>query len=163
MSIRMNNDKAWLNRMARNEEYECISAGGICVRMADKQRKDNRQLDTDLYALGRLVELARREKEMSVSAIAEKAELDLTEVLEIEQGRMADPEPRVLFMLAKTLDLPIEGLMELSGLMQQRDEVLEAAAVRFAANSKPTERLTQSEKQALQEFVKVLAKSSKGG
>ena len=53
--------------------------------------------------------------------------------------------------------------MELGGLMEQRDKSLEAAAVRFAANSEPTEQLTPSEKEALKEFVKVLAEYSEGG
>ena len=162
MSIRMNNDGVWLKHMASNEEFECISAGGIYARMMDRQQKENGKSGNDLCVLGRLVELARREKGMSVSAIAKKAQLDLAEVLEIEQGRVPEPEPRVLFMLAKTLDLPVEGLMELGGLMKRRDEALETAAVRFAANSKPTVKLTRSEKEALEEFVKVLAKCTEG-
>ncbi len=163
MSIQMNNDKAWLSKMAMDEEYACVSAGGLYIRMVDEQQTTRKHPANDLLVLGRLVELARREKGMSVSAIAEEAQLDLTEVLAIEQGRMTDPEPRVLFMLAKSLDLPIRGLMELGGLMEQRDKSLEAAAVRFAANSEPTEQLTPLEKEALKEFVKVLAEYSEGG
>ncbi len=163
MAIEMNNDRAWLERMAGLEEYESVSAGGLYIRMLEGQRREVLAANGNLSVLGRLVELARRKKGFSVAEVAEKCKLGLDEVLAIEQGGMDEPEPRILFTLAKELDLPAEGLMELGGLVQKRDNSLGKAAVRFAANCKPTAKLTRAEKDALDEFVKVLAHNAQGG
>jgi transcriptional regulator with XRE-family HTH domain len=162
MSIKMNNDRAWLELMAAMEEYEPVSAGEMYSRMLEKQQEEPLLSDSSLDVLGRLIELARRRKGLTVSGIAEKNNLELNEVLAIEQGCVTEPEPRVLFMLAKALDLPVKGLMELGGLVQNRDDYLGEAAVRFAANCKPTAKLTRSENEALEEFVKVLDQRSSG-
>jgi hypothetical protein len=50
--------------------------------------------------------------------------------------------------------------MELAGLVQRRDDKLTAAAVRFAAKAEPMAKLSPEERDALEEFVRVLAESS---
>jgi len=85
------------------------------------------------------------------------------EVQAIELGQVAEPKPRVLFNIAKALDIPVGGLMELAGLRQSRNEALSEAAVRFAAKAEPTAELSAQEREALEEFVRVLAERSDRG
>jgi len=158
MKIKMNNDRDWLTKMAENEDYGCVSVGGLYAQMLDEQQ--NIQPSENLHVLSRLVRLARCRKGMSLSELSEAANLDLEEVLKIEGGRELEPKPRVIFMLAKILGLPQKGLMELAGLMQLRNKSFSEAVVRFAAKSEPTAKLTHAEEEALQEFVKVLAEHS---
>jgi 16S rRNA A1518/A1519 N6-dimethyltransferase RsmA/KsgA/DIM1 with predicted DNA glycosylase/AP lyase activity len=52
--------------------------------------------------------------------------------------------------------------MEVAGLATPRPEV-RSAALKFAARSEPTSQLTDEERGALEEFVKVLIESSDKG
>lgn len=159
----MNNDVVWLKQMAEDEDYGFISAGGLYARRLDEQQQEMKQSNKNSCVLGQLVELARRRKGMSPLDLSKAAQVGLSEVLEVLSGQATEPKPRVLFMLSQALDLPAEGLMELGGLMESRDKHLEEAVVRFAAQSKPTAKLSRSEKEALEEFVKVLARHSDRG
>jgi len=110
-------------------------------------------------ALGRLVELARRRQGLSRQELAESSRVDLAEVVAIELGEMPEPEPRALFVIANVLELPPGGLMKLAGLMRTRTESLSDAAVRFAARAEPIGKLSRAEREALEEFVRVLAET----
>jgi transcriptional regulator with XRE-family HTH domain len=99
---------------------------------------------------------------MSIIDLAQKSGLDIEEVLSIEKETNKKPTPRVIYKIAQALNLPCGGLMELAGLMERRDEELSKAAVKFAACSEPSAALSKNERNALQEFVGVLAKFSGG-
>ncbi len=163
MAIEFNNERSWLNRMVEQEDYGCVSAGGLYCRLLDEQQKAKGQAATSPDVFGRLIELARRRKGMSVPKLSTVAHVKLQELLAIERGRAKEIEPRVVFMLAEALGLPAEGLMELAGLMEPRGESLGEASVRFAAKSRDTQKLTPSEREALEEFVRVLAECTDGG
>jgi transcriptional regulator with XRE-family HTH domain len=163
MTIEFNNDKAWLTRMVEQEDYGFVSAGGLYARKLDAEQEVVEQSQRNSCILGRLIALARRRKGMSISDLAKASSLDLKEVQAIELGQSTEPEPRVLFKLAKALDIPAGGLMELAGLMQSRNGLPSEAVIRFAAKSEPTAQLTAKEREALEEFVKVLAEHSDTG
>ena len=159
MKFKMNTDINWLKRMAKDENYGCVSAGGLYARMLDEQESMQSNSD-NLYILGRFVGLARRQKGLSLAKLSETANIGLDEALKIEEGRETYPQPRTIFKLAEILDLPKNGMMELAGIMQPRNKSFSEAAIRFAAKSEPTAKLTHSEKEALQEFIKVLTENS---
>ncbi len=163
MTIKFNNEESYLNRMVEQEDYGCVSAGGLYCRVLDEEQKTKRKAATSSDVFGRLIELARRRKGISVPKLSTVAQVKLQELLAIERGRAKEIEPRVVFMLAKALGLPVEGLMELAGLMEPRGESLGEASVRFAAKSRDTQKLTSSEREALEEFVRVLAECTDGG
>ncbi len=163
MAIKFNNEESWLNRMVEQEDYDCVSAGGLYCRLWDEQQAAKRQAATSPDVFGQLIELARRRKGMSVPKLSTAANVNLQELVAIEKGMAKELEPRVVFMLAKALGLPSEGLMELVGLMERRGASLGEAAVRFAAKSRHTEKLTSSETEALEEFVRVLAECTDRG
>lgn len=110
---------------------------------------------TERAALGRLVELRRREQAMTAECLADRAGVELAELLAVEAGARDPVEPRTVFMLAEVLGLPVRGLMQLAGLVEIEAELSEAAA-RFAARLRPTSRLSREEREALVRFVGVL-------
>ena len=111
--------------------------------------------------LGQLVEYARRERGLTMETLARQANIDLVELVEIERNPKAIPEPRTVHQLAGVLRLPAEKLMVLAGLSTPEDESLTEAAIRFAARSEASARLSTAERENLEEFVKVL--SADGG
>jgi transcriptional regulator with XRE-family HTH domain len=110
---------------------------------------------------GRLIELARMDQGLTVEELAERAGVDLAALIEIENDDRAVPEARTVDQLAQALHLPQAKLMELAGLATPRPEISHAA-LKFAARSEPTSELTRDEREALEEFVKVLAEASDG-
>jgi len=112
-------------------------------------------------AFGRLIEYARRKLGLSVEKLAERADVDLEAIVEIETDDRAVPEPRTVYQLAQALRIPPGKLMEVAGLATPKPDV-SRAALKFAARSEPTSRLSRDEREALEEFVKVLAETSDG-
>jgi len=145
---------AWLRKMADAEDHcESVAVGGLAHELGMLGVPPQRETS---YVLGRLVELARRANQMSLEQLAEKADVDLVELVAIERGHA--PAPRAVYQLARTLGFSPGRLMELSGLAEPRDSELGKAAVRFAARCEPVRRLTSAEREAFEEFVKVLEK-----
>ena len=111
---------------------------------------------------GRLIELARRKQGLTLEKLAEQADIDLEAIVEIETQDRVVPEVRTVYQLAQALKLPPSRLMEIAGLATPKPEV-SRAALRFAARSEPTTKLSRDERVALEEFVKVLVESSDKG
>jgi HTH-type transcriptional regulator, competence development regulator len=80
----------------------------------------------------------------------------------LERNEEVQPSSRTVYQTAQALKLPANKLMELAGLTDARDEGLGRAALRFAARSEPTARLSKEEREAFEEFVRVLVESSDG-
>jgi transcriptional regulator with XRE-family HTH domain len=112
-------------------------------------------------AFSRLVEYRRRNLELSVEQLAEQADVDLEEIVEIETKTSVVPNVRTVYQLATALKLEPGTLMEVVGLTTTRPQI-RSAALRFAARSESTARLSHNEQEALEEFVKVLVESSQG-
>ena len=106
-------------------------------------------------AFGRLVELRRRERGLAAECLAERADLELADVIELEHGVAESPEPRTVFKLAEVLGLPIGGLMQLAGLAELGPRLSEAAAS-FNARLRPSGKLSREERDALARFVGML-------
>jgi transcriptional regulator with XRE-family HTH domain len=148
--------KEWLLEMAELEDASSsVSVGGLAFDLgllpacpSESQR-----------VFGRLVEFSRRQMSMTVEQLAEKADIDLAEIVEIETQESVVPQARTVFQLAQVLNLSCSRLMEVAGLTTPRNEI-SSAALRFAARSEPTAKLSDDEKLALEEFVKVLVEAS---
>jgi len=151
--------REWLLRMADIEDSsKCIAAGGMAadIGMLAHVAGESQRV------FGRLVEFARRARGLSVEQLSAQADVDLGEIVTIERDEDAVPQPRTVYQLAQVLGLPAGSLTEVAGLTRPRREVSEAA-LRFAARSEPTAKLTKDEREAFEEFVKVLAEASDGG
>lgn len=146
----------WLRRMADAEDQcESVSVGGLAHELGVLPSS----APEVPRVFGRFIEYARRERGMSLEALAESANVDLVELVAIETEGQDIPTPRTVFQLAQVLQLPPGKLSEIAGLTQPRTVVSEAA-VRFAARSEPTAQLTEVERRAFEEFVKVLVEAS---
>jgi HTH-type transcriptional regulator, competence development regulator len=150
--------REWLKRAGEIEDHcRSLSVGGLASDLGML-----RAGTADVQPVfGRLIEYARRKRGLSVEDLAEQAEVDLAAVVEIERNDRVLPEIRTVFQLAQVLDLPARRLMEVAGLASPKPEISNAA-LRFAAHSEPTARLSQDESRALEEFVKVLVETSDG-
>ena len=107
-------------------------------------------------AFGRFVSLMRRHRGLTVEKLAEEASVELAEIINIEEHLEHAPEPRVVYQLAITFEVPPKRMMQLSGLTEARESSLTVEAVRFAARSESSAKLTKDEREALEHFIAVL-------
>lgn len=162
--MKLNLTKEWLTKRAERDDKAEISAGVFSIDIfKSKQRPDqvasiNAGVDEDPRpAFGKLINLWRRKKGLRMDQLAEKANIDLAELIEIERNIHYTPEPRTVYQLARTLGLSNERMLQLSGNVIARDQTLGQEAVRFAARSESVEKLNKDEQRALEEFVKFLS------
>lgn len=144
----------WLLKMAEKEGGGVISVGGLISRIEANTAAVSAA--TERGALAQLIEWQRRKLRWSVEELAERANVEVEDVLAIEMGDNT-PESRILFNLAEATGLPAQKLMHLAGLVDTKDLRLERATVRFAARSAPIEALTPDQTAALDEFVRAIA------
>jgi HTH-type transcriptional regulator, competence development regulator len=154
--IAMNSDAAWLRAKAEQEDNGIVSVGGLVCALAQGDAEAKAHL-AGRVALAKLVELRRRQYRLSAEDLAQKASVDLEDIVGIERGEGTVPESRTMHLLAQALDLPEQRLLELAGLVQASDARFRKAAVRFAARSEPVANLLPQEQAALEEFVGLLA------
>jgi transcriptional regulator with XRE-family HTH domain len=162
--MKLNLSKEWLRQRAALDDKAEVSAGTLDVNRLPAvppgkiaSMHTSAESDTPNPAFGILINLWRRKKGLRVDALAEKANIDVAELIEIEKNLNYVPEPRTVYQLAKTLDLPSERMLELSGNLIVRDSSLGQEAVRFAARAESVEKLSKDEQRALEEFVKFLS------
>jgi len=162
--MKMNLTREWLTKRAALDEKQDVSAGTINLnklRASSATEAESvratAEMEISIFAFGILINLWRRKKGLRIDELAEKARIDVAELLEIERNPHYTPEPRTVFQLAKTFGLPQEKMLELSGNLMVRDSSLGQEAVRFAARSESVEKLSKDEQRALEEFVKFLS------
>jgi len=162
--MKLNLSQEWLRQRAEFDDKADVSAGTLDISRLPASRPSNvvamqpsAEPESPNPAFGRLINLWRREKGMRLETLAEKARVDIAELIEIERNLNYVPEPRTVYQLAKILGLPSEPLLELSGNLVARDSSLGQEAVRFAARSESVEKLSKEEHRALEEFVKFLS------
>lgn len=151
-------------RLAKEEDNCNISAGSLGGTFQEKERPAaEAPLPVTKLAFGALISLQRRKREWTVEELARQAQIDLDEAVAIEKDPAYRPEPRSVYQLAKVLALPIKKLLVLSGNAELSNPRLQAAAVRFAARSWTTEKLSDEETQVLNEFVAALSEDDERG
>jgi transcriptional regulator with XRE-family HTH domain len=156
MKTQANNGPAWVNRMAGVEDGSELSVGGLAQELG-MFRVPEAPAPVAKSAFAKLIEFRRRALRLSVEDLAKAADVDVAELVGIEIGKVDAPELRTVAKLAKALKLPGQRLVELSGLATPRDARFSDAVVRFAARSESVEKLSPTELEALEEFVKFLA------
>ena len=150
--------REWLLQAAEIEDScRSLSTGGLASDLGMLSSSPS----SIQLVFGRLIEYARRRQGLTVESLAEKADVDLAAIVEIETNDRSIPEVRTVYQLAQALKLPTGKLMEVAGLATARPET-SRAALKFAARSEPTSKLTRDEREAFDEFVRVLAESTDG-
>jgi len=152
--MKMNTDKNWLKNMAEREDGCFVSVGGLVESLEQKEQASN--VIPMKPAFVRFVELARRERSLSLEQFAEKVDVDLVELVKIETEASYKPAIRTVHRIAEFLKVPQKKLLALAGLLQMKDPEFQTAALRFAARSAPVEKLSMQEHSDLEEIVKLL-------
>jgi transcriptional regulator with XRE-family HTH domain len=152
--MKMNTDLEWLRKKAELEDGCFVSVGGLVESLEERERATN--VIPMKPAFVRLVELARRERSLSLEQFAERVDVDLAELVRIETQANYTPAIRTVHKIAEFLKVPDKKLLALAGLLQVKDAQFQTAAMRFAARSAPVEKLTKEEHSDLEEIVKLL-------
>jgi transcriptional regulator with XRE-family HTH domain len=154
--------REWFERRAKLEG-DLEVAAGVLARDPTPEQTD---LETGVVetadpmrmAFGSLVETMRRRQGLTVEKLAERINLDARDVRRIERDAHFRPEPRAVYRLAETFDLPHKALQQLSGNTVARPG-LQEQALRFAARSgESPQKLSREEQRALEEFIAYLEK-----
>jgi len=160
---------AFLER-AFEAEDGCVSVGGMAHELGmlkppagEHLRKTTPDKGTsykhERRMLSEFVELSRREQKLSVEAFANKANLGVEEVLQLEDPAAPSPEPRVIFEVARYLNADTKKLMELAGHTVSVDNTLEQEVIRIAACVSGSKPLDKDEQNMLRELAKLLLES----
>lgn len=157
MEMNLERSKKWWLAKANMEGDGTVVAAGKSARDPIPATGVESDVLTHL-AFSRFVSLARRKLALTIEEFAEKADLDASEVLSIEDDIHYVARPRAVYRLAEVLDVPQPKLMQLAGLSAANDTGLGEEAVRFAARSESVERLTDEELAAFEAFIAVLSK-----
>jgi transcriptional regulator with XRE-family HTH domain len=163
-ALRMSDE---LFRKRATEEDGCIvSAIGLKPLFGSREEKSGQRTESVRepvrFAFSTLISYRRRALRLTMETLAEKAKVELDELLRIEDDAEYVPEPRTVHQLASELKLPIPQLLVLSGNATSANAELTEAAVRFAARSRAVEKLNRDQSDALNEFVKVLIEQKVG-
>ena len=105
------------------------------------------------HVFGRLVQMLREQKRLSVEALAEKARVDREELEKIEADANYEAKPRTVRQLADVFRIAPKSLILVANLTRQTDERVTDGAVRFAACSKAQ---TREQRKAVKQFVRLL-------
>ena len=158
--MKMEISEEWCMRMAQLEGDAEIGAGRLAIDpVFDGEAASVATSDEDgpSIAFGRFVNLMRRRRGLSLEKLADDSDADMTDLVEIESDPHHRPELRTVCQLADYFDVSRSGLLQMAGLTAPKDAMLFNEAVRFAARSEPTARLTPEEGAALDSFVAVLS------
>ncbi len=167
--MKLNMSKEWFEETIGREGDLEVGAGSARKLAARDEppweqrhpREEDRGEFVELCALGSLVQLLRRSKGLSVEQLAERARVDLVDIIAVERDPTHPPRPRTVHKLAAFFGLPERPLVRLSNLTTARSTKLRDAAVRFAAHSSKVMELTPEEHGALAEFVEFLSSQAK--
>jgi transcriptional regulator with XRE-family HTH domain len=152
--MKMNTNKDWLRKMAEQEDGCFVSVGGLIGTLEEMEQSGS--VIPIRAAFVRFVQLARRERRLSLEEFAEMIDVDLAELVKIEKEENYKPAIRTVHKIAEYLRIPEKKLLALAGLLQVKDPRFQTAALKFAARSAPVEKLSQQEHSDLEEIVKFL-------
>lgn len=153
--MKMNTDREWLLKKAERENGCYVSVGGL-VQALEQSGQGASNVVPTRHAFVRFVQLARRERRLSLEQFAGKVDVDLVDLLRIETEEDHQPAIRTVQKIAAFLRVPEQKLMTLAGLLQVKDAQFQNAALKFAARSAPIKKLSKEEHSDLEEIVKFL-------
>ncbi|MDP8989892.1 MAG: helix-turn-helix domain-containing protein [Acidobacteriota bacterium] len=152
--MKMNTDKNWILKKAAQEDGALISVGGLVEALEPTEQASN--VVPIKHAFTRFLQLARRERELSLDQFAQRVDVDLAELLKMETDEAYTPALRTVHKIAEFFKVPEQPLMALAGLLKVKDAQFQHAALKFAARSESVEKLSPEEHSALEEYVNFL-------
>lgn len=107
-------------------------------------------------AFGLLLRLERRNRQLTVSALAKNLDVDEDEIRSIEHDPRYKARPRTILGIAKHFGLPTKEVMKLAGAAASNDERFTEKAMLFAAHSDDLGGLSKEERLLLKSFIQFL-------
>lgn len=150
----------WCENMARKEIGMEIGAGLIAIDPSFEEEKSVSSSainDDSKIPLNRFVNLMRRKKGLTLEQLADKADIDLRDLLNIEEDAHYTPDVRAIYKLSQIFDVSQKKMMALSGLTKPKNKEYIEEAVLYAARSASIEQLNADELAALEGFISVLS------
>ena len=155
--MKMNSDREWLLSKAEQEDGCMVSVGGLVAALELAHQVPN--IDAPMKVVfSRFLQLARRDRKLSLDQFAEKVDVDLAELLKIDAEEQYTPSPRTVHQIASFLNVPAQKLMAVAGLLRVKDLQFQTESLRFAARSEPVESLSPEEHSVYEEYVTYLCK-----
>lgn len=147
-------------RLAQLEGDAEIGAGRVAIDpMFDGDTLPGVERDDESSIFfGRLINLMRRQRRISLEQLATDADVTLTELVGIESDMHYRPALRTTYQLANYFQMPRTGFLELAGLTDQKNARLSEGSVRYATPADSTAELTTEENAALEAFVAIISK-----
>jgi transcriptional regulator with XRE-family HTH domain len=150
--------KEWCMEMAQLEADAEIGAGSLAIDpVFDGEAASVSAPEETSFAFSRFVRLARRSRGLTVETLAERADVEVVELVTIEENSQYKPDLRTVYQLANFFGVQRTNLLQVAGLTAPKDSLLMNEAVRFAARSESIAALTAEERTALEAFVSVLS------
>ena len=109
-----------------------------------------------LTNLGLELKTARQARGLSLQAISIPADMSAAYVHKLEQGKVETPSPRSLRRLGEELGIPYTRLLGMAGYLEEADLKSGRSLGTDAADSLFGHKLSESERQAVQAFVRLL-------
>jgi len=128
--------------------------GGLAVRLAALEHSE---CNPQLAAIGKMIELRRREQGLSVEALAQQSHVTEASLFNLERGVRQPNTQDVIVLVAQVIDLPEDRLLAAAGLGGETDPYLSSTAIQCAARVRPPERLSPPENAVLAKFMEALA------
>src|SRR5258708_5945129 len=125
MMLPMSTDKEWLLRRAAEEDGCCVSVGGLYVRIA---REEAKRKAAARAAFAKLIELQRRALLLTPEELAQRAGVEVIELVRIARGENGVVLSETVRRLAQALALPEERLLKLAGHGEPTDADIDEAA-----------------------------------
>jgi len=163
--MKMKVTKEWLLKNANRDQDLEVTAGFLVDEKLDavygrnkKEQEDQKEdIESRLTALAQLINIRRRIQGWTMEQLADKADVDLQDVVCLEKGIPVHLSVRTIHKLSGVLDLPHSGLLRLSGATVQRKDDFIEHALRFVARSQKETKTTRQEIKVFEEYVKFLA------
>src|SRR5579871_205421 len=153
--MKINIPQTWCMGMAQFESDGEIGAGALAIDPVFDGEIASVIAPEASFAFSRFVRLARRNRGLTVETLAERADVEVAELVTIEESNQYKPDLRTVYQLANFFGVQRANLLQIAGLTAPKDSHLVQEAVRFAARSEPVAALTPEERAALEAFVSV--------
>ena len=156
--------KEWCMHMSQLEGDAEIGVGRLAIDPVldtEYSLETDREVEGLNIAFGRLINLMRRQRGICLEKLAEYADVDMMELVEIENDMRYKPALRTTYQLANYFNMPRSSFMQVAGLTARKNSQLFNETVRFAARAEPMAELTPEESAALETFVAILSEQFK--
>ena len=151
----------WCRKMTALDEHVTPGAGALAARPYVEADALSLRTEEARIAFARFVNMARRERGLTIEELAEDADIEIGELMSIEENAHHEPDLRTVWCLSNVFGVSETRLMELAGLAVPKDGHWLENAVRYAARSVPIKELTPDEQLAFDGLVAVLSQKAK--